>query len=63
VEKAAHRKKLYRCWTTANGPSVEMESVPVGLDSLDPRFIFLFDCGDVLWVWSGAKSRVGYLGV
>ena len=25
---------------------------------LDPRFVFLLDTGEVIWIWAGRKSRV-----
>jgi hypothetical protein len=34
-----------------------MEAVPFTHESLDPRFVFLLDSGDVIWIWSGARSR------
>ncbi|KAL3116089.1 hypothetical protein niasHT_007389 [Heterodera trifolii] len=56
VEKVAFSNKLYRAFV--NGPSVEMEAVPLSAESLDPRFVFLLDCDKVIWIWSGARSRV-----
>uniref|UniRef100_A0A914HBG3 Gelsolin-like domain-containing protein n=1 Tax=Globodera rostochiensis TaxID=31243 RepID=A0A914HBG3_GLORO len=56
VEKIAFSKKLYRAFV--NGPSVEMEAVPLSPESLDPRFVFLLDCDKVIWIWNGARSRV-----
>lgn len=56
VEKPAHITRLYRA--TVNGNAVEMEPVPVTPDSLDPRFVFLLDAGDTMWIWSGRKSRI-----
>jgi hypothetical protein len=35
-----------------------MEAVPLCADSLDPRFVFLLDADQVIWIWSGARSRV-----
>lgn len=35
-----------------------MEPVPLGPESLDPRYVFLLDAGETIWVWSGRKSRV-----
>lgn len=56
VEKPAHVNRLYRA--SVNGPQVDMEPVPVSAESLDPRFVFLLDTGNVLWIWSGRRSRV-----
>lgn len=56
VEKVPFAKRLYRAFV--NGPSVEMEAVPLSPESLDPRFVFLLDCDNVIWIWSGARSRV-----
>ena len=48
--------RLYRA--SVDGASVDLEAVPISVESLDPRFVFLLDAGDVIWIWSGAKSRV-----
>lgn len=71
VEKAAFSKKfdfindinffifllrLFRAFI--NGVAIEMETVSFSPDSLDPRFVFLLDAGNVIWIWSGLKSRV-----
>ncbi|KAF7636898.1 hypothetical protein Mgra_00003638 [Meloidogyne graminicola] len=58
VEKAPFVKKLYRAYI--NGPSVEMEAVPLSPESLDPRFVFLLDADKVIWIWSGSRSRVTF---
>lgn len=56
VEKTAFVKRLYRA--TVNGSLVIMEPVPVNVESLDPRFVFLYDCGKTIWIWSGIRSRI-----
>ncbi|ETN79136.1 leucine Rich repeat-containing domain protein [Necator americanus] len=56
VEKPAHITRLYRA--SVNGTAVEMEPVPVAVESLDPRFCFLLDAGDTIWIWSGWKARI-----
>ncbi|KAI1729403.1 gelsolin repeat domain-containing protein [Ditylenchus destructor] len=56
VEKTPFAKRLYRA--SVNGPAIEMEAVPITPESLDPRFVFLLDVGEIIWIWSGAKSRV-----
>uniref|UniRef100_A0A914YJP1 Gelsolin-like domain-containing protein n=1 Tax=Panagrolaimus superbus TaxID=310955 RepID=A0A914YJP1_9BILA len=56
VEKTAFVKRLYRA--TVNGSLVIMEPVPVNAESLDPRFVFLYDCGKTIWIWSGIRSRI-----
>ncbi|KAK6037971.1 gelsolin repeat protein [Cooperia oncophora] len=43
---------------SVNGTAVEMEPVPVAMESLDPRYCFLLDAGDTLWIWSGWKARI-----
>lgn len=48
--------RLYRA--SVNGSTVDMEPVPVSVDSLDPRYVFLLDAGDTIWIWSGRKARV-----
>ncbi|CAK5060797.1 unnamed protein product [Meloidogyne enterolobii] len=58
VEKAPFVKKLYRAYI--NGPSVEMEAVPLSPESLDPRFVFLLDADKIIWIWSGSRSRVTF---
>lgn len=37
-----------------------MEPVPVSPDSLDPRYVFLLDAGETIWIWSGRKARVSF---
>uniref|UniRef100_A0A915M8J2 Gelsolin-like domain-containing protein n=1 Tax=Meloidogyne javanica TaxID=6303 RepID=A0A915M8J2_MELJA len=49
---------LYRAYI--NGPSVEMEAVPLSPESLDPRFVFLLDADKIIWIWSGSRSRVTF---
>ncbi|CAD6187849.1 unnamed protein product [Caenorhabditis auriculariae] len=56
TEKPPHVTRLYRA--SVNGTAVEMEPVPLSVESLDPRFCFLLDAGDVMWIWSGARSRI-----
>lgn len=56
VEKPVHVTRLYRA--VVNGSAVEMESVPLSPGSLDPRYVFLLDAGETMWVWSGRKSRI-----
>ncbi|XGW13461.1 hypothetical protein V3C99_000077 [Haemonchus contortus] len=56
VEKPPHITRLYRA--SVNGTAVEMEPVPVAMESLDPRYCFLLDAGDTLWIWSGWKARI-----
>ncbi|KHN73472.1 Protein flightless-1 -like protein [Toxocara canis] len=56
VEKPAHVTRLYRA--SVSGSSVDMEPVPVTPDSLDPRYVFLLDAGETMWIWSGRKARI-----
>ncbi|VDM10781.1 unnamed protein product [Wuchereria bancrofti] len=56
VEKAAHVTRFYRASVAGN--TIEMEPVPVSPDSLDPRYVFLLDAGDTIWIWSGRKARI-----
>ncbi|VIO90379.1 Flightless-I protein homolog, putative [Brugia malayi] len=56
VEKAAHVTRFYR--VSVAGNTIEMEPVPVSPDSLDPRYVFLLDAGDTIWIWSGRKARI-----
>lgn len=56
TEKPAHLTRLYRAGV--NGTAVEMEPVPLSVESLDPRYCFLLDAGETIWIWSGFKSRI-----
>uniref|UniRef100_A0A1I7X9C4 Gelsolin-like domain-containing protein n=1 Tax=Heterorhabditis bacteriophora TaxID=37862 RepID=A0A1I7X9C4_HETBA len=56
TEKPPHITRLYRA--SVNGTTVEMEPVPVTVESLDPRFCFLLDAGETIWIWSGCKARI-----
>ncbi|TKR57749.1 hypothetical protein L596_030409 [Steinernema carpocapsae] len=56
VEKQQFVTRLYRA--TVKGNQVEMEPVPVIPESLDPRFVFLLDTGDLIWIWSGSRARL-----
>ncbi|MCP9259008.1 Gelsolin [Dirofilaria immitis] len=56
VDKATHVTRLYRASVVGN--IIEMEPVPVSPDSLDPRYVFLLDAGDTIWIWSGRKARI-----
>lgn len=37
---------------------MEMEPVPVSVESLDPRYTFLLDAGERIWIWSGFEAKV-----
>lgn len=50
---------LYRASAVVN--AIELEPVPVSPDSLDPRYVFLLDAGDTIWIWSGRKAKASFV--
>ncbi|CAB3403082.1 unnamed protein product [Caenorhabditis bovis] len=56
TETPPHVTRLYRA--SVIGTSVDMEPVPLNVESLDPRYCFLLDAGETMWIWSGYKSRI-----
>lgn len=37
--------------------SIHLEPVPVAVESLDPRFVFVVDTGLKIFMWYGKKSK------
>lgn len=55
VEDAVYNKRMYR--VHGAGAAIHMEPVEVHIDSLDPRYVFVVDNGDVIFMWYGRKSK------
>lgn len=55
VEDVMHNTKMYR--VHANGPTIHMEPVPVDVDSLDPRYTFIIDTAEKIFLWYGKISK------
>lgn len=55
VEDAVYVTRVYR--VHGAGASVHMEPVPVRVESLDPRFVFVVDAGTVIRMWFGSRSK------
>lgn len=55
VEDAVYNMRMYR--VHGAGAAVHMEPVEVHVESLDPRFVFVIDNGDVIFLWYGRKSK------
>ncbi|XP_012256387.1 protein flightless-1 isoform X2 [Athalia rosae] len=47
--------RVYR--VHAAGASIHLEAVPVGVESLDPRFVFVLDKGTKIFMWYGIKAK------
>lgn len=48
--------RLYRVHASACS-SIHLEPVPVAVESLDPRFVFVLDTGLKIFMWYGKKSK------
>lgn len=55
VENILHNIRMYR--VHASGSSIHLEPVSVDVESLDPRFVFVIDTGDQIFMWYGKKSK------
>ncbi|KAJ6637773.1 Protein flightless-1 [Pseudolycoriella hygida] len=55
VEDLVYVTRMYR--VHGNGASIHFEPVPVEFESLDPRYVFVLDCGEVIHMWYGKKSK------
>ncbi|KAI8796832.1 protein flightless-1 [Biomphalaria glabrata] len=55
VEDADPEFRLYRATGTL---SVHMERCPLDVNVLDPKFVFLLDAGQKIFIWNGAKSNL-----
>lgn len=41
----------------AAGSSIHLEPVPFSVESLDPRYVFIVDCGMKIYMWHGKRSK------
>jgi hypothetical protein len=48
--------RLYRVHASGCS-SIHLEPVPVSIESLDPRFVFVLDTGLKIFMWYGKKSK------
>jgi len=48
--------RLYRVHASGCS-SIHLEPVPVAVESLDPRFVFVLDTGLKIFMWHGKKSK------
>lgn len=48
--------RLYRVHASGCS-SIHLEPVPVSVESLDPRFVFVLDIGLKIFMWYGKKSK------
>lgn len=55
VEDLVYNTRLYR--VHGSGSTVHLEPVPLAVDSLDPRYVFVVDTGDVIYMWYGKKCK------
>lgn len=39
------------------GASIHLEPVPISVESLDPRYTFILDCGMKIYIWYCSKSK------
>uniref|UniRef100_A0A5S6QHV9 Gelsolin-like domain-containing protein n=1 Tax=Trichuris muris TaxID=70415 RepID=A0A5S6QHV9_TRIMR len=56
TEGFARRVQLYM--VSSDRMQLHLESVPVSLGSLDPRFVFILDADSNLYVWCGKRSKL-----
>lgn len=55
VEDAVYNVRMYR--VHGAGAAIHLEPVEVLCESLDPRYVFVIDNGDVIFMWYGKKSK------
>lgn len=55
VEDMQYVTRLYRI--PPSGNTVHLEPVEVSYTSLDPRFVFILDCGLTIYLWFGEKAK------
>lgn len=55
IEDVQHSSRMYR--VHGSGASVHMEPVLVTIESLDPRYVFVLDDGEHIFMWYGKKSK------
>lgn len=58
VEEAEVNKRMYRLHELSNRQrQLYIETVPLDIESLDSRFVFVIDAGYKVYVWNGSKSK------
>lgn len=55
IDEVDYLVRLYR--VHGKGSSIILDPVPLDIESLDPRFVFVLDGGLKLFVWFGKKSK------
>nr|XP_022915858.1 protein flightless-1 isoform X2 [Onthophagus taurus] len=55
VEDMLYETRFYR--VHAAGASIHLEPVAIGVESLDPRYVFVLDTGLKIFIWNGKKSK------
>ncbi|XP_076366000.1 FLII actin remodeling protein isoform X2 [Tachypleus tridentatus] len=55
VEETEYISRLYRLH--AWGRQVHLEAVPLQYSSLDPRYAFVLDAGNHIYIWNGKQSK------
>lgn len=55
VEDVSHNVRMYR--VHGSGATIHLEPVPVLSDALDPRFVFVIDVGEQIFIWYGKKAK------
>ncbi|KAI6241750.1 hypothetical protein M3Y99_00338000 [Aphelenchoides fujianensis] len=54
VQKPKFATRLFR--GSVDGKTIVMEPVPLSVQSLDPRYVFLLHTEKTIWIWRGFKS-------
>jgi hypothetical protein len=58
VEETEIVHRMYRLHELPNQQrQLYLETVPISIQSLDSRFVFVLDAGHVIYVWNGRKSK------
>lgn len=55
VDFKVFANRMYR--VHAAGASIHLEPVTTEMEALDPRYVFVIDCGTKIYVWQGRKSK------
>lgn len=55
VEEVLHNTRMYR--VHSSGAFIHLEPVTVEIESFDPRFVFIIDNGEQIFLWHGEKSK------
>lgn len=56
VEDTVYVKRLYRVHAAASH-GIHLQPVAVSCTSLDPRYVFVLDCGLKIYLWYGAPAK------